>query len=165
MARDLITLGLGLVALAGCAEAAPPTLADGSLEAALPAAIWPVDPGVVTAVACPDLDADLIVQTTICTAVLDRDEVTVDVAIDELGAATASIREPLFVLADAADVLVGQLRADLSIQEIEATCDGAVIVAEPGRTLDCEATHDDRVIPFALVLGDENGDWTLRLAD
>lgn len=168
MARRLIAL-LAAVALGvtACAEPAPPTLEAGSLEAALPASIWPEDPSLVTGVSCPDLDPALIAQSTTCTATLDRDEVTVEVEIDELGGATAAVREPLFVVADAADALVGRLRSDLGIQAIDASCVGVVVVAAADRVLECEATDGSRVIEFELVTGVSGGSglWTLRVVN
>lgn len=165
MARRLIALTgvVGLV-VAGCAEPAPPTLADGSVAAALPGSLWPDDPSIVTGVACPDLDPELIAQTTTCTAVLDADAVTVDVVIDEAGEATANVREPLFVVGDAADQLTTRLEADLSIDAIDAACHAVVIVAEPGRSVVCDATHDGRPIEFEIVLDRAGDGWTLRVA-
>lgn len=150
---------------AACAEPAPPSLAAGSLESALPAAIWPADPSVVSAVACPGLDTDLVAQTTVCTAVLGADSITVDVDVDELGAADAVIREELFVVADAADGLAARLRADLGVDPLEVSCADAVVLAEPGRSLSCEASSGERSISFTLVLGHRAGDWTLEPVD
>lgn len=162
MARCLIAV---LLFAAACAEAAPPTLETGSLESSLPGAIWPDDPALVTEVDCPDLDVALIAQSTVCTGVLDTEVVTVDVAIDEFGAATAQIREPLFVVVEAADALVAQLKNDLSIDAVRATCEGTVILAEPGRSLDCQAISSARSIAFRLTLTDDTGTWTLALTD
>lgn len=162
MARGLIAL-VALVLVAGCAEPAPPTLAGGSIEAALPASIWPADPSIVAAVACPDLDTELIAQSTTCTAVLDAEEITVDVVVDDLGAATATVRETLFVVAEAADQLAARLRDDLSIEAIQAECTVVVVIVEPGRSFDCAATSGDRAIDFTVVLGREVDEWTLRL--
>jgi hypothetical protein len=149
VARSLTALALAFVLLAGaCAEPGPPTLATGSLEGSLSASIWPDDPGLVSDVDCPALDVELIAQTTTCTALLDADPVTVDVQIDELGAATATVREPLFRLADAETELATRLRDDLSLEAIEATCEGTVLVAEPGRAISCEATDGGRPIPM-----------------
>ena len=165
MARRLIALAgvAGLLGV-GCAEPAPPTLADGSVVAALPAALWPDDPSIVADVACPDLDPELIAQSTTCTAVLDADAVTVDVVIDEAGAATASVREPLFVPADAAEQLTTRLETDLSIDAVDTVCRAVVIVAEPGRSVVCDATHDGRPIEFEIVLDRAGDGWTLRVA-
>jgi hypothetical protein len=164
VARGLISLvAFFVVVLAGCAEPAPPTLAEGSIEAALPASIWPADPSIVTDVACPDADTELIAQSTTCSAVLDAEEITVDVVIDELGAAIAAVREPLFVVAEAADQLVARLRDDLSIEAIQAECAVIVVVAEPERSFDCAATSGDRTIDFEVVLGRFVDEWTLRL--
>ena len=166
MARCLIALaGVAALVGAGCAEPGPPTLADGSVVAALPAALWPDDPSIVTDVACPDLEPEPIAQTTTCTAVLDADGVTIDVVIDEVGAATASVREPLFVVRDVADQLTARLQADLSIDAIDTECRSVVIVAAPGRSVVCAATHDGRPIEFEILLDDGGDEWTLRLAD
>ncbi|MEZ5245126.1 MAG: hypothetical protein R2707_08530 [Acidimicrobiales bacterium] len=162
--RLIAVLAASLLVASACAEPAPPTLEVGSLEAALPASAWPDDPSIVTDVACPELDTSLIAQTTVCTAVLDADTVTVDVVIDEFGAATAGVREPLFVVAEAADRLVERLRDDLSIEAISAQCAAVVIIAEPGRSFACAATSGDRTIDFDVVLGREAGAWELRLA-
>jgi len=161
-----LTLLLATALLAAaCAEAAPPTLGAGTLEASLPAAVWPADPALVSEVDCPDLDLEVIAQSTLCTAVLDTDAVTIDVAVDELGRATAEVREPLFVVASAADALVSRLERDLSIDAIDADCEGTVIVAEPARVLSCQATSSGRTISFELVLGGEDGTWMLTLGE
>ncbi len=167
MARRLIAVVAVALTVGACAEPAPPTLATGSLEGALPASIWADDPSLVTDVECPDVDPVLIAQSTTCTATLDQAAVTVDVIIDELGAATATIREPLFVVADAADALVERLRSDLGIDAIQAGCVEVVVIAAVDRVLDCEATDGDRAIEFELVLGVSSGSgyWTLRVVD
>ena len=166
MARRLITvLTLAAIGVTACAEPGPPTLADGSLESALPESIWPDDPSLVSGVDCADLDTEVIAQSTMCTATLDSEAVTVDVEIDETGAAVATVNEPLFVVADAADELASRLREDLSIDEIDVKCDQAVVLAATGRTLACEATNDGRPIGFELVLTGEADEWTIRLAD
>jgi hypothetical protein len=167
VARRLIAVVAVALTVGSCAEPAPPTLAAGSLEAALPESIWADAPSLVTDVACPDLDPALIAQPTTCTATLDQEAVTVDVVIDELGAATATIREPLFVVADAADALVERLRADLGIDAIEAGCADTVVIAAADRVLACEASDGNRSIEFELVLGvsSGSGSWTLRVVD
>lgn len=162
MARCLIAV---LLLATACAEAGPPTLEAGILEASLPASIWPDDPDLVTELLCPDIDVDLIAQSITCTATLDVDAVTVAVEIDEEGAATAAIEEPLFVVASAADALVSRLREDLSVNAIEASCEGTVIVAEAGRSLGCIAISGGRSIAFDLVLDGEEGVWTLKLGE
>lgn len=158
MARCLIALAL---VVAACAEPAPPTLADGSVEAALPASIWPDDPALVGEVECPAVDVEVIAQTTVCTAMLDTDPVTVDVVIDETGAATANVREPLFVVAEARDALRDRLRRDLGIDAIAVACERSVVVASDGREIRCDATSGGRMISFDLTLGGAEGEWTL----
>jgi hypothetical protein len=168
VARRLIAVLAGsMLAASACAEPAPPTLATGSLEAALPASVWPDDPSVVTDIDCPDVDPALIAQSTTCTASLDGEAITVDVSIDELGSASAVVREPLFVVAEAADALVGRLRADLGIEAIDAACAGVVVIAAVDRAIACEASDGSRVIEFELVLGVSNGSgsWTLRVVN
>lgn len=155
MARRL-TVGLvlwsGTVLLAACAEPAPPTLADGSLEAAVPGAVWPDDPSLVSGVDCPALDPALVAQSTTCTAMVGAAGVTLDVVIDDLGAAVIEVRESLYAADDAADGLAERLRTDLGISAVQASCRPAVVLAEPGTTLDCTATHDGRPIEVVLEL-------------
>jgi hypothetical protein len=160
VARRLIFLAL---LVGACAEPAPPTLAVGSVEAALPGSIWPDDPSLVTDLDCPGLATEVIAQTILCTATLDSDPVTVDVGIDELGAATAQVREPLFVVADAVEELVDRLRNDVSIEALEAFCARTVVIPKEGRVLDCEATDGVRVIAFRLMFGVRADDLTLEL--
>lgn len=152
--------------LVACAEPAPPTLAVGSLEAAVPGAVWPDDPSLVVDVDCPGLDPDLIAQTTTCTATIGAAEVTLDVVLDDDGAAAVEVRETLFVAAQAADELAERLRSDLGIAAVEASCRPVVVLAEPGTTLDCTATQDGRPIDFVLELdtaaATDPSAWVLR---
>ena len=164
MARRLIVPLLLFAALIGaaCAEPAPPTLAAGSLEAALPAAIWSDDPALVSAVECPELAAELIAQSTVCTAVLDSDEITVDVAIDIVGEATAVVREPLYEISAAVDQLRTRLELDLGFPPDSVECDRDVVVVDAGIEVECEASRENDVIEFTLVLLDREGTWEPR---
>lgn len=160
MARCLIALAL---VVAACAEPAPPTLADGSVEAALPASIWPDDPALVGEVECPAVDVEVIAQTTVCTAMLDTDPVTVDVDIDVEGAASASVRETLFVVSDAADQLADRLAADLGIEPPTVDCGRQVVVPSTGLELSCGASRGADTIDFTLRLVDAEGGWEIVL--
>lgn len=129
MARRLIVL---LLLVTACAEAAPPTLASSSVEAALPASIWPDEPSLVSVVACPRLDTEIIAQATTCTATLDTNRVTVDVEVDDAGAASATVREPLFVVSEASEQLARRLADDLDIEQPTVACRQQVVVAAAG---------------------------------
>lgn len=162
MARRLILLAV--VALAGCAEADAPTLATGSVEAALPPLIWPADPSRVTEVACPGVDAEVIAQAVICTADLDGDQVTIDAAVDEEGGVTASVVEPLFSLGDAGDQLAARLAADLGLAAPAVDCERAVVVARAGTEVACTATQAGLPIAFTFRLLDADGRWTVEVS-
>jgi hypothetical protein len=152
-----------LVLVSACAEAAPPTLSAGSVESALPVAVWPEAPDLVAAVTCPDLDIAVIAQTTNCTATLDGEAVTLEVAVDNEGAATAAVAEPLFVVSSAAEEISGRLVADLALDAAPVVeCDRTVVVARPGASFGCEASRDaDETFEFSIQLIDASGSWTL----
>ncbi|MEQ8840408.1 MAG: hypothetical protein RIB98_05475 [Acidimicrobiales bacterium] len=166
MARRLIAVVFAVVTFASCAEPAPPTLEAGSLEASLPAAVWPDDPALVTDVDCPGLDVEVVAQAVACTAMLDGASVTVDVAVDEAiegqAATTATVRETLFVVAEAADQLAARLATDLGIEPPTVACDRAVVIAEAGTELACVARRDADPIDFVVRLLDDTGGWTLN---
>jgi hypothetical protein len=160
VARCLIAL---LLVVSACAEEAPPTLEAGSLVSALPDSIWPENATLVTEVACPDLDIELIAQAATCTAALDGDVITVDVRIDDVGAAETAVREDVFVVADAGAELGRRLAEDLDIAPPDVTCDRTVLVVRPDAEVSCEATHDGRPIAFTLRLLDGAGSFSLEL--
>jgi hypothetical protein len=161
VARGLIVALVVLVS--ACAEAGPPTLSAGSLESAIPVAVWPEDPDLVAAVTCPDLDLALIAQTTNCTATLDGDAVILEVAVDAEGAATASVAEALFVVSAVVEEISGRLVVDLALDTAPVVqCDRSVVVARPGVSLGCEASRAaDDTFEFAIQLIDARGAWTL----
>jgi hypothetical protein len=152
-----------LVLLSACAEPAPPTLSTGSVERAIPVAVWPEDPDLVEAVTCPDLDIALIAQTTSCTATLDGEAVTLEVAVDNEGAAAAAVAEPLFLVSSAAEEISGRLVADLALDAAPVVeCARTVVVARPGASFGCRASRAaDDTLEFAIQLIYATGGWTL----
>jgi hypothetical protein len=164
--RLIVVLALALVA-AGCAEPAPPTLATGTVAEALPLAVWPTDPSLVTDVECPDLDPTLIAQSGVCGARIAGDPVTIEVVIDDEAGTTATVREPLFDVAAAGVQLAARIRSDLSLDadvSLSVQCAPGVVVARAGAVVSCIAERSGDPIGFELDLLDETGAWSLRYA-
>ncbi len=166
MAGRLIPLltAMALVAV-GCAEPAPPTLATETVAAALPSAVWPADPSLVTEVECPDLDPVRIAQTGRCRARIAGDRVTIDVVIDDQARTTATVREPLFDAGAAGTQLAERLRSDLSIDAgvpLTVRCEPAVVVARPGALVTCVGDRSGDLIDFEIEVLDDTGAWSLR---
>lgn len=161
MARCLTigALAAALALMAGCAEAAPPSLSDGSVAAALADVLAEVDATIDIDATCPDLDGDLVAQTTVCSLAADGLTLTADVTIDEAGVVATDVREPLFRVADAADQLAEQFAADLGIAPPTVVCDTRILVVEVDATTTCTATHDGEPLAVELRILDENGAW------
>lgn len=166
MARRLIPLFLLMVApmVAACAEPDPPRLAEGSVEAALPELVWPERPGLVTAVTCPELDAEAIAQSTVCRATLDGASVTVAVEIDEVGVVSAEVAEPLFDFGAVEEQLAARLAADLGIDAPVVSCDRAVAISRAGTETTCVADRDGDTITFLVRLVGADGAFTVEIA-
>lgn len=162
MARRLTATTLAVaVALGACAEADPPFLETSSVLDALPASVWPADPSLVDDVACPDLVAEPIAQASSCTATLDDDPITVAIVIDDDGVVGASVDDPLFDVAAAAQEMGDRLATDLGIarSDVDVACDRAVRVAVPGAATDCVADRSGDPLEFRMVLLDDAGAW------
>ena len=96
-------------------------------------------------------------------ATRDGDAITVDVEIDAEGVASASVREPLFVVSDAAGELADRLVADLGIEPPTVECGRQVVVPTAGLEFTCTATRDADPIEFTLRLVDGEGGWEIVL--
>jgi hypothetical protein len=156
-------LVVGALAAAACAQPNPPTLSSESLVAGIPESVWPADPGLITEVECPAVDEGTVAQSTICTARLHGESLTIDVTVAEDGATTATVRETLFDVAAAEAEAARRLSADLG-GSAEVTCAVGVIVADVGGGVDCRASHDHATIDFTLEILDTDGSWTLVIA-
>lgn len=159
-----IGVGSALVATVtlGCAEPAPPSLDGDALVESLPASVVPDDPGLVTAVSCPDPIPEVVAQRLECTADLGGHPITVDVDVDVEGRATVAVREPLFDLDLAADEVAGRLEGDLG-RRPDVVCPGTVVVLVVGDRIACTATLEDRAIELEIELTDEAGGFTVQL--
>ena len=126
--------------------------------------MWPDAPDLVTLVACPDPIDTQVAQEMRCTATLDADQVTVHATVDEAGLVTATVREPLFDVADVRSQLAARLAADLGIDPPTVACVRAVVVARAGTEFGCTATRDADPIEFTVRLLDASGGWTVEVA-
>lgn len=159
MARRLIvaTVLVGAVSV-GCAD--DPTLDPASVEVGLAETLFPSDPGIVTAISCPEPDIELIAQALVCTASLHGRPITIEVEIAEDGASTAAVREQLLDLAGVADQLAVQISADIGVGT-DVSCPGLFVVDEPGVEFTCTATRDGRPLTFRGAIVDDAGTWTV----
>jgi hypothetical protein len=161
--RVAAILVVGSLAAAACAQPNPPTLAGESLVAGIPESVWPEDPGLITEVDCPAVDEGTVAQSTVCTARLHGESLTIDVTVAEDGVTSATVRETLFDVAAAEAEAARRLSADLG-GPTEVMCEVGVIVAEVGSGVDCRAGHDHATIDFVLELVDTDGTWTFVIA-
>jgi len=147
------------LAAAGCAEPGPPTLSSESVVAGIPESVWPDAPGLITDVKCPNIDDSVVSQSTVCTARLNGEALTIDVVIAEDGAAATTVRETLFELTKAEAEAADRLSEDLGVP-VEVSCSSGVVVAEVGVVVDCVASHDHGSIGFVLEIIDRDGTWS-----
>ncbi|MEZ5165121.1 MAG: hypothetical protein R2695_01035 [Acidimicrobiales bacterium] len=153
---------VALAGLVSCAHPADPTLDGASVTAGLPAAIWPADPGAVTGVECPDLDPEVVAQTTTCHVRIGADRVAVDVAVDTTGSVTVDVGVALFDVAAAGRAVATRWRDDAGVDDMPSVdCERAVVVARAGVSVPCRATRDGLAVDFAVRLVDGRGGWEL----
>ncbi|MDG2027279.1 MAG: hypothetical protein P8J50_09225 [Acidimicrobiales bacterium] len=162
MARRLILVVLLLAA--ACAEDVPPSMSQETVEAVLPGLIWPADSGLVLLPTCPAVPDSPVAREMVCTANLDGDHVSVEIEVDDTGAVTGQVVEPLFDLSVAAGQLSDRLAVDLGIEAPLVSCDRAVVVARAGREVACIATREESPILFTFRLLDAEGGWTVEIA-
>ncbi len=162
MARRLIALLAVLgVAAAACAE--DPSLDAASVTEGLTSVLFPADSTIPADVDCADPDPQFVAQTIICSASLHGRPITIDVAVDEEGTATAQVRERLLSLVEVQAELGERLIDDLGTASVDVECPGQFVVDAPGVEFDCVATHDDRPLNFVIEIIDTDSTWTATL--
>ena len=162
MARRLIA-AIALFSLGASACADDPSLELASLVDGLPVALLAAEPTAIADVECTEPVAEIIAQELSCTALLHEQPITIDVVVDETGAATSTIRETLFDLAPVEIDLAARLVDDLGIH-VAVECPGTVIVLFVGEQFVCTAMHDDRPLVFTVEIVDGDGNWTVDLS-
>jgi hypothetical protein len=162
--RARVRAGLiALVALAACGGA--DELDAGSLEEAVPPALLPEHPELVTEVSCPGPIERGEGTVNACTARIAGTAVGLSVTqVGEDGQARVALDRTLLDVDDLAARVAERLTADVGVPT-SVVCDGpAVRVLTVGDELRCVATDtDDRDRTFVATVLDENANYDLRL--
>jgi hypothetical protein len=137
----------------------------GSLEAAIPAALLPEHPELVTEVSCPgpiDREAGVV---TPCTARVGGTVVELSATqLDDDGQVRVLLDRTLLDVDDLAARIGERLTADVGVPT-SVVCEGpAVRVLAVDDEIRCDATDpDDRTRTFVATIVDETGNYELRL--
>ncbi len=135
-----------------------------TLETAIPAAIVPDDPTVVTDVTCPDLPTS-VATTITCSALVSGRPIEITAVISIDGEVNVSTDSVLLDLAGVADEAARRLSSDLGV-ESTVECPGRVVVSVAGDTFRCSATDPGGVTHDLLItIIDDRGTWSIDLAD
>jgi hypothetical protein len=151
------------VALAACSGA--DEVDTGSIESAVPAALLPEHPELVTDVSCPgpiDREAGAV---TVCGARLGGTDVQLTVTqVDGDGTVEVDLARPLLDVDDLAARIAERLTTDVGVPT-SVLCDGpAVRVLTVDEQIRCTATDDDdRDRTFVATILDEQANYDLRL--
>lgn len=160
MARSLI-VGLGLL-LIGCGD--PLIRDEADLESAIPAALVPDAPDVVTGVDCPGPILDGPVGIT-CTAQLAGHEIPVSVEIDAEDRAQISTPAVLVDVAAMAELAAERLTDDVGIVTMVECPGPPVVVSVPGERLRCAAVDvSGGSREVVITIESDLGDWTVAIA-
>lgn len=162
--RGVVTAAglLGLAVVAGCGSTIESDEIDvGSITEAIPSAIAPQDPNVVTDVLCPGivLRAGPAVS---CSALLSGTEIPIVVRpVGGEGGVEISTTAPLLARADIEADLAARVEDDLGPGGASGSCSGpAVRVPAAGTLVDCEVVNRDGVIlEFVVELLDDGGGY------
>jgi hypothetical protein len=159
----LTALPLGALALGACGGA--DEVDAGSIESAVPAAVLPDHPDLVTDVSCPgpiDREVGLV---SACTALIGGNEVGISVTqVDDDGTIDIDVDRALLDVDDLAARIAERLTTDVGVPT-SVLCDGpAVRVLSVGDEVVCIATDtDDRDRTFVAEILDEAANYDLRL--
>lgn len=165
MARCLILLVAVVVAVGACAD--DPSLDHESLLEGLPSAVLPDAPEVVADVSCPEPVTPTVARSSVCTASVHGESITIDVEIDEDGIVTAAVRESFLDLAAVESALVERLEVDLAVggtPRVRVDCPGTVVVDRRGVQFDCTGESGGVVRPLVVTIVDDDGGWTVAFA-
>jgi hypothetical protein len=157
-----ITAALAVV-VTGCGEA--DEVDAGSIEDAIPAALIPEHPELVTEVSCPGPVDRGIGTVTACTARIGGTAVEVTATqVDDDGALRVEMARTLLDVDDLAADLSRRLTADVG-DPTSVICDGPVVrVLAVGDELRCVATDtEDRDHTFVVTILDEDANYDLTL--
>ena len=155
-----------LVVLAGCAGESG-QLDTATLETAIPSALVPDAPELVTGVRCPVEISRGVGLATGCTASINGTTVAIRVEqTDDQGSVRVTTDAVLLKVENLADDLAEELARDIGV-EVSASCAGpSVLVPAAGQTLNCTALDtESRPIEFVVTLTDALGGYEVRITD
>ena len=166
MARLLIVVAAAMLLAAACAD--DPSLDEQSLLDGLPAAVLPDAPEVVADVACPEPTEATVARSSVCTASVHGEPITIDVEVDEDGVVAATVRESFLDLAMVEAALVERLEVDLAVggdrDPPGVVCPGTVVVDRRGLQFDCTGESGGAVRALVVTIVDDDGGWTVAFA-
>ncbi len=135
-----------------------------TLEAAIPEAIVPDDPSVVTDVSCPQLPTSEP-TTTMCTALVGGRAIEINANITADGLVEISTDAVLLDISGVASEAGHRLSDDLGIDS-SVSCPGSVRVVAVGDTITCEATDPaGSTHNVVITVTDPSGTWTMDLTN
>ncbi len=164
MARVRLTFSFLAVSLVAAACGRPdPGFDNLSLRSAIPPALVPDDPSVVTNVTCPEVHTSEAVTIT-CEAAIAGQPIKVTVSIDPDGTAGIESDSTLIDLAGVAAAAQERFTGDLGVDS-SVECPGSVVVSVADLTFGCTATDDTGVSrDLVVTVVDDSGGWVIDFA-